>query len=660
MRRRTCRRGAPLRAALLAALVVAVPMLVNSAPAAADAFGPQFQVSFNGGTGDPTGTGQKPDIAYNSRHDEHLVVWVATGNGTVAIYGQRIDENGTAISGPFKISDNSTTKAQSLNEPPTVTYNPVADEYLVAWGALPTGAGEDVYVQRVATDGTLLLPADELISDTGTYGDLETQEPVYSPDSNEYFVVWKADGSTGGQQIYGQRLAADGSQIGSDIQISQMTNQADDAVSLAYNSREHEYLAVWRGQQTGGEDEIYGQRLSLTGAEIGTNDFQISDMTTNGNANPPRVAYNSRDDQYLVAWTGNFGSGNDQVYTQLLDASGGKIGAQAPISDDTVEAFRPDIAHNPNSDEYFVSWHNGNNEVHGQYLSAAGAETGTNDFLISQNPPDIFARPSVDYNSATCDYTAVYMGGTLGQPPAAATRGIPFTSLDVFGRRVGAAPCMADLAVTKTGAAQVQFGSNVTYTITVTSNGPSDALGVQLTDAVPAGTKFVSASSPQGACTGTTSVSCNLGNLAVGASATVAVVVHPTAVGTVSNTATVAGSRQDQNAANNSATASTKVVDTVRPRVSVAGVRTCVKRTMTVRIRIRDLSALRFARVYLNGKRIKSTKRKSFSVKISARRAHRKTNRIKVVARDTSGNTRTVTRAFAKCAVRHIAPRFTG
>jgi hypothetical protein len=194
----------------------------------------------------------------------------------------------------------------------------------------------------------------------------------------------------------------------------------------------------------------------------------------------------------------------------------------------------------------------------------------------------------------------------------------------------------------------------------VTSNGPSDALGVQLTDAVPAGTKFVSASSPQGPCTGTTTVSCSLGNLAVGASATVMVVVHPTAVGTVSNTATVAGSRQDQNAANNSATASTKVVDTVRPRVSVAGVRTCVKRTMTVRIRIRDLSTLRFARVYLNGKRIKSTKRKSFSVKISAKRAHRKTNRIKVVARDTSGNTRTVTRAFAKCAVRHIAPRFTG
>ncbi|HEX6457912.1 MAG TPA: DUF11 domain-containing protein [Thermoleophilaceae bacterium] len=633
---------------------------MNSAPAGADAFGPQFQVSLNGGTGDPTGTGQKPDIAYNTRHNEHLVVWVATGNGTVAIYGQRIDQDGNAIGGPFQISDNSTAKAQNTSEPPTVTYNPVADEYLVAWGARPTGGGEDVYVQRVAADGTLLLPADELISDTGTYSDLETQEPVYSPDSNEYFVVWKADGSTGGQQIYGQRLAADGSQIGSDIQISQMTGQADDAVSLAYNSREHEYLAVWRGFQTGAEDEIYGQRLSLTGAEIGTNDFQISDMTASGTANPPRVAYNSRDDQYLVAWTGDFGTGNDQVFIQLLDAAGNKVGAQAPISDDTVEAFRPDIAYNPNSDEYFVSWHNGDNEVHGQYLSAAGAETGTNDFLISENPPDVFARPSVDYNSATCDYAAVYMAGTLAPPPGAATRGIPFTSLDVYGRRVSAPPCMADLSVTKTAAAQVQLGGNVTYTITVTSNGPSDALGVTLTDTVPAGTKFVSATSSQGSCTGTTAVSCSIGTLAVGASANVTVVVRPTKTGTVSNTATVAGSRQDQNAANNSATATTKVVDTIRPRVSVAGVRLCVRRAMVVRVHIRDRSPLRYARVFVDGKRIKSTKRKAFLVKISAKSLHGKQHRLKVVARDTSGNTRTVRRVFAKCAVRHIAPRFTG
>src|SRR4029077_14244480 len=54
----------------------------------------------------------------------------------------------------------------------------------------------------------------------------------------------------------------------------------------------------------------------------------------------------------------------------------------------------------------------------------------------------------------------------------------------------------ADLAVTKTGPASTVAGdpANLTYTITVTNNGPSDAQAVTLTDNLPAGETFVSQS----------------------------------------------------------------------------------------------------------------------------------------------------------------------
>src|SRR5207248_196508 len=57
----------------------------------------------------------------------------------------------------------------------------------------------------------------------------------------------------------------------------------------------------------------------------------------------------------------------------------------------------------------------------------------------------------------------------------------------------------ADLAVTKTDTPDpVTAGTDLTYTVTLTNNGPSDAQGVVLSDVVPAGTTFVSATAPAG------------------------------------------------------------------------------------------------------------------------------------------------------------------
>src|SRR5206468_7856787 len=57
----------------------------------------------------------------------------------------------------------------------------------------------------------------------------------------------------------------------------------------------------------------------------------------------------------------------------------------------------------------------------------------------------------------------------------------------------------ADVSVTKTDSPDpVTAGQNLTYTIIVTNNGPSDAQGVSLTDTIPANTTFVSFVKPAG------------------------------------------------------------------------------------------------------------------------------------------------------------------
>jgi uncharacterized repeat protein (TIGR01451 family) len=128
----------------------------------------------------------------------------------------------------------------------------------------------------------------------------------------------------------------------------------------------------------------------------------------------------------------------------------------------------------------------------------------------------------------------------------------------------------SDVGVTKSGPASAVQNQDVTYNISVTNNGPSDATGVQLTDTIPAQATFVSFnqnSGPGFSCTtpaggGSGTVTCNIATLAAGATATFTLVVHTTASvsGGMLNTANVSSTSSDPNNANNSASAATNIV----------------------------------------------------------------------------------------------------
>lgn len=118
-------------------------------------------------------------------------------------------------------------------------------------------------------------------------------------------------------------------------------------------------------------------------------------------------------------------------------------------------------------------------------------------------------------------------------------------------------PTVADLAISLVDSPDsVTAGQNLTYTLTVTNNGPANATGVTVTDALPIGVSFVSVSA---GCSGSGTVTCNVGNLASGASMTITLVVQPTVAGGISNFVSVSGSETDSNTANNTAMAVTTI-----------------------------------------------------------------------------------------------------
>jgi large repetitive protein len=122
---------------------------------------------------------------------------------------------------------------------------------------------------------------------------------------------------------------------------------------------------------------------------------------------------------------------------------------------------------------------------------------------------------------------------------------------------------LADLSITKTAApGPYGTGQPLTYTIVVTNLGPSTASAVTVTDTLPAGTTLQS-STPAGACSGTTIVTCNAGTLANGASATFTLTITlPSTPGAITNTSVVSASAAtvDPVPGNNTATSTITVV----------------------------------------------------------------------------------------------------
>lgn len=120
----------------------------------------------------------------------------------------------------------------------------------------------------------------------------------------------------------------------------------------------------------------------------------------------------------------------------------------------------------------------------------------------------------------------------------------------------GGGDCSTDVAISSTYSPNtVIINSNLTYTITVTNLGPNTARSVGVTDVLPAGATFVSATPSKGSCSQAGGiVSCGLGTIAVNSSATVNIVVRPTNTGFITNVATVASSVSDNFPANNTST----------------------------------------------------------------------------------------------------------
>jgi hypothetical protein len=292
-----------------------------------------------------------PAVAYNSRHDEYLVVWENDRGATRDIYAQRVAGNGTLLSW-FAVA----TNAGSWNYQPDVAYNPVQDEYLIVYTFQVSASDYDIWARLVKWNGDDLGNPRYAEFSINTDNDKQWNPAVaYNSQNNEYLVVYENWWAGGLRDIDARRVDRDGNALGGASGVNIATGAGQERVfpDVAYNAARNEYLVVYTFG-VGSSGDIYGKVAS---ANLGTLSSEITICNDSYDQDFPAVAAGL--DEYLVVWEdGTWGTNDYDIYARRVSGDGVPQGDPGgfSIADATANLHvEPAVAYG-NVYGYLVTW----------------------------------------------------------------------------------------------------------------------------------------------------------------------------------------------------------------------------------------------------------------------------------------------------------------
>jgi uncharacterized repeat protein (TIGR01451 family) len=263
---------------------------------------------------------------------------------------------------------------------------------------------------------------------------------------------------------------------------------------------------------------------------------------------PSTFSHGSFPDAFNVQWdpsvipTWNWEL-NSTIITAAADSTPCIAGATGPASDLTPTSATLTGLINSRDQEtsYHFDW--GTSTAYGQ-STPTQTTSDTQPQLESASLSSLAADTTYHYRlvSGNSEVSSTGVDGTFTTPSAPA-------------------PAGADIALTQGQPSSAAIGRPFAYTLTVIDHGPAAATGVKVTDALPGGLTVLSSSASQGSCHGTANVSCAIGSLASGASATITIQVRPLTLAGLTNAAFASADQADPNVANNAST--TRVTPTL-------------------------------------------------------------------------------------------------
>jgi len=370
-----------------------------------------------------------PAVDYNSTRNEFIVVWQDknTPNDSWDIYGQLVTASGMPTGSVFTVVSRPDPQGFPTDQQrPAVTYNPgnlenpEEDEYLVVWQdnychfeRWPYTTAYDIYGVRLSNSGRQLSDYIRIsIAQTNCSDPAYQQFPAvaHASDAHQYLVVWE-DSRQGNLDIYGQRIADDGTLIGGNCVL--VTGTGDQSFpDLIYNGQV--YLLTWQDHR-GSDWDIYAERVPIGGQPQWP--FPIS--TKLGDQELPAVTYSPSKSEYLIVWQDNCSS-DKNIYSQRVAVNDVLLGDECPIAVTGGDQTNPAISY---SSQYIVVWQDDRagkdeDDVYGQRVALGPPLTVTASAQLTSGCVPLLVNFTGSASGGTGPYSYSWVfgdGGTSNQ-----------------------------------------------------------------------------------------------------------------------------------------------------------------------------------------------------------------------------------------------------
>jgi hypothetical protein len=256
-------------------------------------------------------------------------------------------------------------------------YNPVRGEYLVVWHAFDRVTLSNIYGQRVAWNGTAVGPPFAICDAPGVQA---APSVSYEAGTGVFWVAW-TDFRNGAGDVYLRRVSGIGERLGSEI-------VANDGAAEAFAARlacgTGACAVVWASDPHDGNSHVLLRAYSpVTVAPI-TAVTLLSDPT--GHVTEPDVCYNGDDARFMVVWQQVNASMQWDVWSYHLTWNIYGV-ERKPISTAVYHQQKPRVAYSHGAGRYLAVWEDSRSnvswDVYGQRLERSGALVGGNQAIFA-------------------------------------------------------------------------------------------------------------------------------------------------------------------------------------------------------------------------------------------------------------------------------------